>query len=91
MSCYDPLMESGLDSKIFKYFGLCHVLDLVRLYAYKHQLSRYSPKKVALHYNYMKKYTPKYSLFNWKCCCDVAPHNMNLELVFIVLLEYNSR
>ena len=56
MSCYDPLMESGLDSKIFKYFGLCHVLDLVRLYAYKHQLSRYSPKKVALHYNYMKKY-----------------------------------
>lgn len=51
MSCYDPLMESGLDSKIFKYFGLCHVLDLVRLYAYKHQLSRYSPKKscTALH------------------------------------------
>ena len=90
MSCYDPLMESGLDSKIFKYFGLCHVLDLVRLYAYKHQLSRYrAPKKLHCTITlYMKKYTPKYSVFNWKCCCDVvAPHNMNLELDFIVLLE----
>ena len=48
------------------------------------------PKK-KLHCTTWKKYTPKYSLFNWKCCCNVAPHNMNLELVFIVLLEYNSR
>ena len=90
MSCYDPLMEKVVwtqkSSNILGYVMCLILSDCTRTNINCHATAQ---KKVALHY--MKKYTPKYSLFNWKCCCDVAPHNMNLELVFIVLLEYNSR
>ena len=73
-------MESCLDLKSSNILG--H--DPVRLYAYKHQLSRYT-QKVAVPKN---KIFPKYSDFNW--ITYTIKNYMEFFLPFYYFMDPNS-